>query len=176
MKNNRIEAVTYSEPYEDEFIVCVLDPSINGEEYVKSMNDSIEEYNKDVESFEEKLREFKQIYKANLSFEQVTGAEMLNEREPKYPPTTPLGFKNVQTAFPEITLERERRKTVNKENRDVYIKFLDEANENVKREIEPFKEALIAKWPKFKPWAGSESDRTIWYKFELTTFKYVSEE
>jgi hypothetical protein len=175
MKNNRIEAISYSEPGEGEFIVCVLDPSIDGKEYVKSMNDSVEEYNKDVESFEEKLREFKQIYKANLSFEQVTGVEMLNEREPKYPPTTPLGFKNVQTAFPEITLERERRKTVNKENREVYITFLNEANENVKKEIEPFKQALITKWPKFKAWAASDWSRTIWYKFELTTFKYVSE-
>jgi len=114
--------------------------------------------------------------KTNLSFEAITGTEMLNEREPKYPPTTPLGFKNVQTAFPEITLERERRKTINQQNRLVYNTFMAEANENVKREIEPFKQALIAKWPKFKAWAASNWDRTIWYKFQLTTFKYVSEE
>ena len=30
---------------------------------------------------------------------------------------------------------------------------MNEANENVKEEIEPFKEALITKWPKFKTWA-----------------------
>jgi hypothetical protein len=175
MKINRIEGVSYSEPGEGEFIVCVLDPSINGEEYVKDLNDSIEEYNKDVELFESKLQEFKELYKTNLSFEAITGVALLNEREPKYPSTTPLGFKNVQTAFPEITLERERRKTVNKENRLVYDTFINEARENVKREIEPFKQALIAKWPKFKIWAASDRGRTIWYKFELTTFKYVSE-
>ena len=133
------------------------------------------EYNKDVESFEEKLEELKKLYKTNISFEEVTGFQVLSEREPKYPSTTPLGFKNVQTAFPEITLERERRKTVNNQNKLVYITFMNEANENVKREIEPFKEALIAKWPKFKTWAANDWNRKIWYKFELTTLKYVSQ-
>ncbi len=174
MEINRIEAVIYSEPGEGEFIVCVLDPSIDGKEYVKSMNDSIEEYNKDVESFEEKLEELKKLYKTNISFEEVTGFQVLSEREPKYPSTTPLGFKNVQTAFPEIELERERRKTVNKKNRDLYIKFINEANEKVKREIEPFKQELITKWPKFKIWAANDWNRTIWYTFQLTTCKYVN--
>ena len=176
MSINRIEGVCYSEPGEGEFIVCVLDPSIDGEKYVKDMNDSIDEYHKDVEIFESKLNEFKELYKTNLSFEKITGAVILNEREPKYPPTTPLGFKDVQTACPEITLERQRRKTINEQNRLVYNAFMGEANENVNREIEPFKQALIAKWPKFKSWAASDWNRRIWYKFELTSFKFVTEE
>jgi hypothetical protein len=173
MKKSKIEGVRYNEPCES-FTLCILDPSINGEEYVKDLNDSIEDYNKDVEIFEEKLQELKRLYMAYRSYEEITGSSVLNEREPKYPNKIPDGFKNHQTAFPEITAERERRRLINKKNREVYDAFMGEANENIKREIQPFKESLIAKWPKFKKWTTNDWGRKIYYSFSLEYFSYVS--
>lgn len=177
MENKRIQAVACSEPGEGEFIICILDPSIDGEKYVKRLNDDMVLYNEDVEVFLKQLKEINFKHKGDLSFKEITGAECLNEREPKYPKEVPKGCKDLALAYPEITEERKRRREFNKELKLKYDKFINEAKEKVENEIKPFREALLLKWPRFKNYINSSSyDMNIWYKFYLTDFKYVSDE
>jgi hypothetical protein len=178
MENKKIKAVIYSELGEGDTVVCVLDPSVDAEKYVKQMNDDIPEFNKDVDIINSKISELREKYRLNESFESITGEPLLNEREPKYPAQKPAGFKSVQVACPEITLERERRRLVNEKNREIYNKFMNEARSNLEKEIEPLNQALIAKWPKFKAWTKSSyyySSRRIYETFYLNTFNYISE-
>lgn len=176
MENKRIQAVAYSEPGEGEFIICVLDPSIDGEKYVKSLNDDIVLYNQDVETFCKQLEEINTKHKRYLSFEEITGANLLNEREPKYPSEIPKGCKDLAVAYPDITEERKRRREFNSELKLKYEKFIKEVLEKIENEIKPFKDALLNKWPRFKRYINSSSyEMRIYYNFYLTDFKYVSD-
>ncbi len=130
--SQRIQAIYYDEP--EGGIYSILAPEINGEEYVKKLNERAEEFNKLVEVLEEKETELNSIYNYYASFEEVTGVERLNEREPKYPPQTPKGFKSVILAFPEIGEERERRRLHNEKYRKIQDKnFLSDFDKATKR-------------------------------------------
>ncbi len=50
----RVEVVYYSEMGEGNTIVAILDPSINGEEYINNLNEKVEPYNRDIEEFQAK--------------------------------------------------------------------------------------------------------------------------
>lgn len=172
----KIQAVGYSEIGEYA-IHCILSPEINGEEYVKNLNSKIEEYNKDVEVLNAKESELRKIHKYDATFEEVTGAERLNEREPKYPHDIPKGMKNHQTAYPEIAKERERRSLHNEKYMKIYNDFMTNALEQINLEMIPLKKELMEKWPEFKPWIRSESySRTIYCKFHLEEYNYVSKD
>lgn len=168
-----VEAIFYSELGEGIRIVAILDPSINGKEYVKSMNEKIEPYNIDIKEFEVKKSAINELHGINKTFEEVTGEERLNEREPKYPAEKPKGFKNIQEACPEITAERERRIVHNQKYRKIYEDFMVQAYEKVRNDLKPLKEELINKWPEFKAWIKSDYSNTIYHTFELTSYKYI---
>lgn len=173
MEITRINAVYFSELGENDVVLCILDPSIDGKEYVKSLNEKIEPYNKDIEAYRTKRDALHILYGLNRSFEDVTGSERLNEREPKYPAQKPKGFKSVQEACPEITVERERRRVVNQANYKIYHDFMADADEKVENDLKPFIDELLDKWPEFKSWIKSDWEKTIYNKFELRSFNYL---
>lgn len=171
----RREVVYYSEIGEGMSIECILDPSIDGKEYVERLNRNIEPYNRDIDEYIAKKSALNQLYGLNRSYEEITGSERLNEREPKYPAEKPKGFKNIQEACPEITIERERRRLSNIANNEIYYDFIYRRNEIVKNELKPLKEELINKWPEFKAWINSDYSNKIYNNFQLTTYKYLKQ-
>lgn len=174
MEVSRINAITYSEPGEGEFVYRILDPSIDGETYVKKLNDAIPEYNTEINAFEAKKSALMNLYGYYASYDEITGSEFLNEREPKFPSEKPKGFKTIQEAYPEITAERARRRQVNLENHNIYYGRRKVIENKVEEEIKPLKDVLILKWPEFKRWIIG-SPENIWYTFELRDYLYLKE-
>ncbi len=173
---SKVEAVVYDELGEGLFVYGILSPDINGEEFVKALNAKIEPFNNDVELFNEKATELQKLHGVNLSMLEITGEELLNEREPKYPATTPLGFKNVQDACPDITIERNRRKLHNERLQEIRYAHIQKATEKFEIDILPFKTELGNKWPEFKSNVNSRFsyEMRIYYPFRLTKFKNIT--
>lgn len=174
----KLNRIYYSEPGEG-FTYCVLAPNVNGDEYVKKLNSRIVDFNKDIEGLNNIETELRAKHKVDYSFEKITGAERLNEREPKYPAELPKGVKSAKEAYPEITAERQRKAEINEKNWKVYTDFTSNAIEQVKLDLKPFKAELLEKWPEFKSWINGDSyDRTIYGEFILqaSSLRYVTED
>lgn len=178
--SSKIEVVNYDGPQYDGggFIYCILSKDIDGQQFVDDLNSKIDAYNNDVVVLGMKESELKDIYGVNLSIDEVTGEEYLNEREPKYPAKTPDGFKSVQVACPEITEERERRKAHNTRLKQKYSFHMEKANENFNVAFAPFKKELLEKWPEFKHFCDSyfSFEKRIYYTFSLGTKRYLEKE
>lgn len=170
----KIQLVCYDEIGEGTFILHALGPNINGDEYVRKLNNRIDAYNNDVEYYYAKKSEIEKLHNLYASFFEITGEERLNECEPKYPAQMPSGVKDIKVAFPEITLERNRRKEINEKNNKIYYAYLEKANEAVRLTIEPYKNDLISKWPEFSSFIKGYSVDKIYNPFFILEKKIVT--
>jgi len=176
MAKVEINAVFYDSP-EGAYVYCVLDPSIDGEEYVKNLNERAAEYNKDVEKYQELIQELKTKHKWFASFKEVTGADMLNAREPKFPANMPKGVKNAEEAYPEIALERQRRREINAVNIEINNKYGNEVREKVELESKDLKDEIKSKWGEFTGFDSHfHSFEKIYYKFFLSPCDYITKD